>query len=229
MMKYVKSRVDEAILVCVYYGANGERLIHRGHKMATMADCPLYILTIDSKPLDAFDAEKSSYIDRWQQLADELEVEEFIMLDDEKRPIPKVIAEVVKKHNITQIIVGQSAQTRWEEITKGSFINVLLREVPFVDFHIVSVQRPSTHESFDRYEKGVHAYLVKHADEHYKIGFSCPNYASIEGIFFKEIGTDFDNGIFKFTFKEKMYELDIAEGIVTDPENIPADCKILFV
>lgn len=32
-MKHVKGRLDESILVCVYYGRNGERLIRRGHKM----------------------------------------------------------------------------------------------------------------------------------------------------------------------------------------------------
>ncbi len=39
-MKRTKGRMDESILVCVYYGPNGERLIRRGHKMASMLDCP---------------------------------------------------------------------------------------------------------------------------------------------------------------------------------------------
>lgn len=49
---------DERILVCVYYGPNGERLIKRGIKIAQMSNCPLYILHIDPKPLDEMDAEK---------------------------------------------------------------------------------------------------------------------------------------------------------------------------
>src|SRR5690606_33536834 len=138
----VQKRLDESILVCVYYGMNGERLIRRGHRLASLLNCPLYVLTVDSKPLDTFDAEKSSYIDRWTELAEELEIEKFIIRDNEKRPIQKVISEVAKDHKITQIIVGQSAQSRWEEITKGSFINVLLKEIPYVDFHIVAVNRP---------------------------------------------------------------------------------------
>ena len=149
-MKYVKGRLDESILVCVYYGQNGERLIRRGHKMAAMLDCPLYILSVDSQPLDTFDAEKSRYIDQWKSLAEELEVEQFILRDNEKRPIQKVISDIAKNYRISQIIVGQSAQSRWEEITKGSFLNVLLKEVPFVDFHIVAVQRP-TEEEIGRY------------------------------------------------------------------------------
>jgi len=219
-MKHLKSRLDESILVCVYYGLNGERLIKRGHKLATLLDCPLYILTVDAKPLDAFDAEKSGYIDNWKQLCEELDVEEFIVKDNEKRPIQKVINEIAREKNITQIIVGQSAQSRWEEITKGSFLNVLLKEVPFVDFHIVAVKRPSEDDSYDIYEKGVRAYLVTHEEE-FKVAFTCPKTMYIEGIFFKEIGTDFDNGIFKFNHGGKMYELTITEGVVVNPEKIP--------
>ncbi|MEO4053714.1 histidine kinase [Solibacillus sp. CAU 1738] len=222
-MKYVKGRIDESILVCVYYGLNGERLIRRGHKLATLLDCPLYVLTVDAQPLDAFDAEKSGYIEHWQQLTEDLQVEQFIIRDNEKRPIQKVITEVARNYNITQIIVGQSAQSRWEEITKGSFLNVLLREIPFVDFHIVAVKRPTEDELYDIYEKGVRAYLIPD-EEHYKIAFTCPKIPTIEGIFFKEIGTDFDNGIFKFTYNKKMHELTITEGIIANPQLIPAQC-----
>ena len=69
-MKKVKGRMDESILVCVYYGPNGKRLIERGCKIAGMLDCPLYILTIDPKPFDELDAEKSFYINTWQELAE---------------------------------------------------------------------------------------------------------------------------------------------------------------
>lgn len=222
-MKYVKGRMDESILVCVYYGQNGERLIRRGHKLATLLDCPLYVLTVDSKPIDAFDAEKTGYIEQWKQLAEELEVEKIIIKDNEKRPIYKVITEVAIDFNITQIIVGQSAQSRWEEITKGSFLNVLLKEIPFVDFHIVSVKRPSEDELIDIYEKGVRAYLVAE-NQQYKVAFTCPKFASLEGIFFKEIGTDFDNGIFKFNYNGKLHEVDITEGFVNHIDIIPKEC-----
>ncbi len=217
-MKHMK-RMDESILVCVYYGLNGERLIRRGHKLATLLDCPLYILTVDAKPVDTFDAEKSGYIEKWTELAEELEVEEFIVRDNERQPIQKVISQIAREKKITQIIVGQSAQSRWEEITKGSFLNVLLKEVPFVDFHIVAVKRPMADEEHGIFEKGVRAYIIEDL-ENYKIVFTCPKSIYIEGIFFKEIGTDFDNGIFKFSYKNKMHEVRIKEGFVSNPHLI---------
>ena len=159
-MKKIKGRMDESILVCVYFGPNGERLIKRGCKIASMLDCPLYILTIDPKPFDELDAEKSLYISNWKQLAEKHNAEEFIFLDNEKRPVTKVIAEVAREKNITQIVLGQTAQSRWEQMTKGSIINTLLQEIPFVDLHIISVSR-SVRDQEGQFEKGVRAYLVK--------------------------------------------------------------------
>jgi len=60
--------MDESILVSVY--SNAERLIRRGCKIANMLNCPLYILTVDPKPFDELDAEKSNYIAKWKELAE---------------------------------------------------------------------------------------------------------------------------------------------------------------
>lgn len=218
-MKKAKGRMDESILVCVYYGPNGERLIRRGHKMASMLDCPLYILTVDPLPYDDFDAEKSSYIENWKELVDELEIDEFILRDNEKRPSSKVIAEVAQKLNITQIIIGQTAQSRWEEITKGSFLNVLLRDIPFVDFHVVSIDRSIKGEEEEYFEKGVRGFLIEDGDD-YRLSFSSSKKVRFEGIFYKEIGTDFNNGVFKFMKDNKTCQVHITDDIVAKPINI---------
>jgi len=149
--------MDESILVCVSYGPNGERLIQRGCAIANMLGCPLYVLTIDPKPFDKLDVEKVEYIKRWRQIADEEhDIQKFILIDNEKRPIPTVIAEVARKKHITQIILGQTARSRWEEFARGSIINVLLREIPFVDLHIVSVAR-ALQDAEGFFEKGIRA------------------------------------------------------------------------
>src|SRR5690625_6030456 len=85
--------------------------------------------------------------------------------DNEKRPPAKVIAEVAYNLNITQIIIGQTPQNRWEEITKGSFSNALLREITFIDVHIVSVDRRIKSPEEARFEPGVLGYLGKNKHE----------------------------------------------------------------
>lgn len=216
--------MDESILVCVYYGPNGERLIKRGHKLAQIMDCPLYVLTVDRLPYDAFDPEKSEYVEKWKELCDELEVDEFIIRDNEKRPSVKVIKEVAHQLNITQIIMGQSPQKRWEEITKGSFVNVLLRELTFIDLHIVSLERTLKGIDDVPYEKGVRGFLQKDEEGIYRLSFARSKHNLYEGIFYKEVGTDFNNGIFKFVNDQgKVSKVhiteDICTGKITDPPN----------
>jgi two-component system, OmpR family, sensor histidine kinase KdpD len=217
-MKKIKGRMDESILVCVYYGPNGERLIQRGCKIASMLDCPLYILTIDPKPFDELDAEKSFYIERWKQLAEQHNADEFIIKDNEKRPVSKVIAEVAREKHITQIILGQTAQSRWEQIAKGSVINSLLREIPFIDLHIISVAR-ALKDQEGHFEKGVRAYLIKEG-ENYRLTFTHTNDVEYEGIFFKDHGTDFNNGIFKFMKNKETLQVQVTEDLIKDLTNV---------
>lgn len=224
-MKKVKGRMDESILVCTFYGPNGERLIRRGHKLATILDCPLFVLTVDPRPYDKFDAEKSMYVDRWRELADELDVEDFMLIDNEKRPAAKVIAEVAYNLNITQIIIGQTPQNRWEEITKGSFSNALLREITFIDVHIVSVDRRIKSPDDTTFEKGVLGYLRKYENE-YRLSFTSSHDNHYEGIFYKEIGTDFNNGIFKFVIDGKNYQVHIQDDKVIDPIKPPPNLRV---
>lgn len=222
-MKKIRGRMDESILVCAYYGPNGERLIRRGQKLANILDCPLYILTVDPLPYDKFDAEKSNYVEMWAELADKSDIEEFILIDNEKRPPAKVIAEVARRLNITQIIIGQTPQNRWEEITKGSFANAILREITFVDIHIVSVDRTLKHETDTSFEKGVYCFLVKDGDKH-RLSFTNTKGSHYEGIFYKEIGTDFNNGIFKFVCNGKTYQVPVTDDIVTEPITVATNC-----
>lgn len=218
--------MDESILVCVYYGPNGERLIKRGHKLAQIMDCPLYVLTVDPLPYDEFDADKSGYVERWEELCDELDVEEFMIRDDERRPFVKVVADVAHNKNITQIIIGQSPQNRWEEITKGSIINALLREMTFIDIHIVSIDRTLKSIEDTTYEKGVRAFLQKDENETYRLSFARSKYNLYEGIFYKEIGTDFNNGVFKFVNnKGKTCQVHVTEDIITGAMKEPPNVK----
>lgn len=213
-----KKRMDEAILVCVHYGPHGERLIKRGCKIAKMLNCPLYILNVDPKPFDELDAEKSNYITKWKRLAEENEADAFILKDNEKRPPYKVIAEVAREKGITQIIIGQTPQSRWKQIAEESIVNLLLREIPFVDLHVIAVNR-YLKDPERKYDKGTRAYLIKQ-DEGYRLVFQHTKDVVYEGIFFKKIGTDFNNGIFKFTKDQGTLQVKVVEDIVKDFTNV---------
>ncbi len=213
-----KKHMDEGLLVCIYYGPNGERLIRRGSKIAKMFDCPLYILTVDAKPFDELDADKSMYITKWKKLAKEVEADGFILKDNEQRPVYKVIAETAREKRATQIIMGQTVQSRWEQITKESIVNLLLKEIPFVDLHIISVARYIKDPDCN-YEKGIRAYLMKEG-ENFRLVFKHSKEIVYEGIFFKEFGTDFNNGIFKLIKDGETLQVQVIEDMVTELTNV---------
>ncbi|HLR42042.1 MAG TPA: histidine kinase [Pseudogracilibacillus sp.] len=214
-MGKIKSQMDERILVCVYYGPNGERLIQRGYELSQLSDSPFYVLTVDRLDSDQFDAEKMSYIEQWQQLSKELGAEKFILKDNEKRPIVKAIKEICYKYNITQVIIGEMPQNRWEEITKGSFVNVLLRELVFVDIHIVSVDRALKVADEAMYEKGIRGFLQED-ETGFVLSFTKSKKNLFEGVFYKEIGTDFNNGMFKYVCGGESHQVRVKEDRVID-------------
>jgi len=206
--------MEECILVCVYYGPNGDRLIRRGGKIAKMLKCPLFVLTVDRQPKDQWDIEKTTFIASWKKLAEEIGAEQFLVKYNEKRPVAKVIAEVAKEKNVTQIVLGQTAQSRLEEIARGSLVNVLLNEISFVDLHIVSLSRQlKGDEGF--YEKGVRAFLQE-TEQGLKLSFRHTARDKHEGIFYKEVGTDFNNGVFKFVSNNETVEAKVVDDYVVD-------------
>ena len=61
--------------------------------------------------------------------------------------IAKALVEVARERHITQVVLGQPARRRWEEILRGSIINRLLRLSTDVDIHLVSLQKKDSNHS----------------------------------------------------------------------------------
>ena len=62
------------------------------------------------------------------------------------RSIPHTLAEVAQQRHVTEIVVGQPAHSRLEEILYGSVINQLLRLKSDVDIHLVPLNRKNRRE-----------------------------------------------------------------------------------
>ncbi|GKU76448.1 universal stress protein [Paenibacillus sp. L3-i20] len=206
---------QENVLVCVHYGPNGETLIRRGAKIAVALQATLTILTINPLRDDEYNETKLQYMAEWKRLAAELRAE-FVTEESKSRRIADTIVSVAKRRQITHIIMGQSARTRWEELTKGSISNNILKQLEFIDLHVVSVQREMAHIQ-DEYEPGVKAYLAPAAHgKELRLG-SAPNNEE-EGLFFKVYGTDFNNGVFKPSKQTENQYYKIYDGEV-EPKN----------
>ncbi len=82
---------------------------------------------------------------RWRQAAQQRLEEHALLAEDlgaevirtKSRDIAKTLVEIAREHQVTQIVLGQPARSRWEEIIRGSIINRLLRLSTDIDIHLV--------------------------------------------------------------------------------------------
>lgn len=128
---------NEKILVCVNYRPNAERLIRRGWRIARRLKCELYILTIPLAPVDRLNAATRKQHRELEQIARDLGAEFHIRALGGKKP-EQIMIDFVNEKGITQMVLGQSARSRWEEIIKGSIINRIMKNTRFVDILIVA-------------------------------------------------------------------------------------------
>ncbi len=57
------------------------------------------------------------------------------------RDIAAKLIEIAKERQVTQIVLGQPARSRWEELLRGSVVNRLLRLNAEIDIHLVPGNR----------------------------------------------------------------------------------------
>jgi len=126
--------IRERILVCIQYSGTAEKLIRRGWRMANRLKADLLLLHV----LTGEQTERQkAQIKEWQEFADRFHA--LLIVEEAKKQKPAaVIVNVAKQYRVTQILLGQSARTRWEEIRKGSIVNTIMRQTHNIDIHIVS-------------------------------------------------------------------------------------------
>lgn len=132
--------IKERILVCVQYGSTAEKLIRRGGRMASRLNADLYVLNVRMEGGDFNSASRNQTLQEWEALAKQFGAM-FIAEPSRGRKPADVIIDIAIEHKVTQVLLGQSARTRWEEATKGSIVNAIMRKTKNIDIHIVADSR----------------------------------------------------------------------------------------
>ncbi len=125
------------ILVCIQLNDNARKLIYRGFRMASRLKAELYVLTILPTAENQLNAKQKEVLAMVRESGGLFGAEVLIRIQGE-RSIAQAITAAAKHHRITQIVLGQSARTRWQEIRRGSIINEIMRHVRGIDIQIVA-------------------------------------------------------------------------------------------
>ena len=81
------------------------------------------------------DRTDTGWIDRTDRLVRELGGE-FEVLNAED-PVEAVLGYAYRQ-KVTQILVGESLRSRWQELLRGSFVNELIRRASNIDIHVIA-------------------------------------------------------------------------------------------
>lgn len=129
-------RKEEVIFVCVNLRKDSERLIRRGFRIAYRLKARWHVIFVqDSKELT--ESEKAilgKIINLTNRLGGSFET---CSVAARRKVVTEIIKHLSAK-KATQVILGQSARTRWKEIKEGSIVARLLREVRHLDVLVVA-------------------------------------------------------------------------------------------
>lgn len=123
--------VRERVLVAVSTNPVSERLILRGAGIARLLDAEFIVAYVRTRTLDTG---AQTVLDAHTQTTRE-HGGEFAVLEGTN--VAEALTAFVVERNITQLVVGESMRSPWEELVRGSVVNKLLRATSNLDVLIV--------------------------------------------------------------------------------------------
>ncbi|MBC1193114.1 universal stress protein [Microcystis aeruginosa CS-558/01A06] len=128
--------VHERVLVCVSTYPNSLRLLRRGARIAGYMNAEFFVIFVD-KPDRFLTKEEALHIETCERLCRDFEGK---FLRVKSYQVASAIAEVAERERITQIVIGESLQSRWKRLIKGSFTQKLMRLIwqKNIDLHIIA-------------------------------------------------------------------------------------------
>ncbi|MDW7615207.1 histidine kinase [Peribacillus simplex] len=129
-------RKEEVIFVCVNLRQDSERLIRRGFRIAYRLKAQWFVVYV--KDHQNLSNEEEVILKRVMVLTERLGGIFEIYYATHRRLVVKEITGQLKNKKATQVIIGHSARSRWQEIKEGSIVERLLRETRYLDVLVVA-------------------------------------------------------------------------------------------
>jgi two-component system, OmpR family, sensor histidine kinase KdpD len=131
--------IHERVLVCISTYPNALQLIRRGARIANYMNAPFYTVFVEF-PDRFLTKEESLHIEMCERLCQEFGGK-FLRI--QSGDVPTAIAQVAEHQRITQIVIGESQQSRWKHALKGAFTQRLMNLIrqKNIDLHIIATER----------------------------------------------------------------------------------------
>ena len=135
-LKGQSCNIHERVLVCASTYPNSLQLLRRGARIASYMNAQFYAVFVNDPDRFLTKAE-SLHVETCEKLCQEFNGK-FLRVNGTN--IAKAISEVAKQYRITQIVIGESQQSRWKLLLRGSLTQQLVRSLKHVDLHIIATE-----------------------------------------------------------------------------------------
>jgi two-component system sensor histidine kinase KdpD len=129
-----KQAVGERVLALVEPQPRSQRVLRRGWRSAQRLGGEIDALWM-RRPGQELTAEEATQLAALRRLASILGVH---FLEEEGTDLVDVIRRVAAERGSTYIFVGTPDERRWVEITRGSLVSRMIRELPGIDIRVVA-------------------------------------------------------------------------------------------
>jgi two-component system sensor histidine kinase KdpD len=133
--------IPEKVMVCLSTRPGTERLLRIGARVAGRLATNWYAVYVTRPDDDKGHGDPEAYhrLEEYQRMARDLGAK-VVMLTD--RNVSDALIRFAQQENISHVIFGQSARSRWDVLLRGSVLNRFLSEVRDVSVQIVPMQKP---------------------------------------------------------------------------------------
>ncbi|HEX4067737.1 MAG TPA: universal stress protein [Acidobacteriaceae bacterium] len=130
--------IPEKVMVCLSTRAGMERLLRVGARIAGRLATNWYAVYVETPSTDHRhgDPEAFARIEEYQRMARDLGAR-VVLLKDKR--VADALIEFARKENISHVVFGQSARSRWDILLRGSIINRFLNEMRDTTVQVVPI------------------------------------------------------------------------------------------
>jgi two-component system, OmpR family, sensor histidine kinase KdpD len=132
--------MPEKVMVCLSPSPGMERLVRVGARIAGRLATNWYVVYVETPDSDHRHGDPAAFarLEENERMARDLGAR-VVVLKDKK--VANALIEFARKENISHVVFGQSARTRWDILLHGSIVNRFLNEMRDTTVQVVPIQR----------------------------------------------------------------------------------------
>lgn len=134
LSRWTKDNVPETrerVLVCISHPTFSEDLVRRGARLAQRARGEFLVVHVRERS----EEETGSWLEQIRRLTNDLGGHLHVIDADDTA---EAVLGFAYRQFVTQIVVGEPLRSRWQEVVRGSFVNVLIRKASNIDIHVIA-------------------------------------------------------------------------------------------